>query len=177
LPPPPLFGKAPAEAPVPSSAPLPIVAVSAPLPAAVPEPAIPPLALPRFDQTALQAIFLTDEVLDLPKLVRLAAGLPGVAGCMIIAADEAAHGGVWPAKLDPPRVRDICRELSEIAPEIESLSSARGWTLHGDPVSLTFFARTHLCLGIAHSPRGFVPGVREKLMAIADGLAQPCWEK
>ncbi len=134
---------------------------------------IPPLALPRFHQSKIQGVFLTDDQLDLPKIARLSTELPGVQGCLILAAEEIARAGDWPSEIDPATLRGICQNFAHsLSAHDGKLLSPKALTLHGERSSLTFFARPLVFMGVAHTTRGFMPGVLEKLAALADGLAQ-----
>ena len=141
-----------------------------PVPLPPPGPSISVLPFPHLNQEALQAIFLTDEILDLPKVAQFASALPGVSGCMILTSEEKADCGEWPPGLDELRVREICAGLDGIASPLEKVSLASGCTLHGESISLSFFGRGEVQIAVAHSPRGFLPGVREKLTRLLEGL-------
>ncbi len=134
---------------------------------------LPPPALPlqRFDQDALQAIFLTDETLDLAKISRLAAQLPGVHACVIATRDQACTGGTLPEGFDLAALLGLAPRVGEAAGRLP-IGGLKHFTLYGEQYSVSFFERAGLSLCAVHRPRSFVPGVREKLVAIADELSK-----
>jgi hypothetical protein len=141
----------------------------------VPPHAAPDVAAPAgstgLDQAALQALFHTDESLDLPGICRHAAALPGVHGCLFLADGAALRGGAWPAELDVKTVCDLRERLTAAAAACpEKLPGVQAITLHTGAVSLSIFERSPVCLCIVHSARGFLPGVREKFTLLAEKL-------
>lgn len=134
---------------------------------------LPPPALPlqRFDQDALQALFLTEEMLDLPKISRLAAQLPGVHACVIATRDQACTGGTLPDGFDLAALLGLAPRVGEAAGRLP-IGALKHFTLYGEQYSVSFFERAGLSLCAVHRPRSFVPGVREKLVAIADELSK-----
>jgi len=134
---------------------------------------LPPPALPlrRFDQDALQALFMTDEHLDLPRISRLAAQLPGVHACVIATRDQACTGGQLPDGFDLAALLGLAPRVGEAAGRMP-IGALKHFTLYGDQYSVSFFERNGLSLCAVHRPRSFVPGVREKLVAIADELSR-----
>ena len=130
----------------------------------------PPLPLRRFDQDAVQALFMTDEALDLPKISRLAAALPGVYACVIATRDQACTGGTLPEGFDLAALLGLAPRVGEAAGRMP-IGHLKHFTLYGDAYSVSFFERHGLSLCAVHRPRSFVPGVREKLVALADELS------
>lgn len=116
---------------------------------------------------------MTDEPLDLPKISQLSAALPGVSGCLIVAGEHLAQGGERPAGLDAHTLRDLSERLTATAEAVrDKLAPERTFTLYGGNRALSIFARPSLCLCVVHGTRGFLPGVRERLTAVADTLAR-----
>jgi hypothetical protein len=135
--------------------------------------ASPEYPLERIEQEPLQAIFMTDEMLDLPRISELSANLPGVTGCLIVAGETMAQGGERPAGLDAPTLRELSAQLISTADAVgDRLPAERTFTLYGGNRALSIFARDALCLCVVHGVRGFLPGVRERLNAVADTLAR-----
>jgi len=134
---------------------------------------LPPPGLPlrRFDQDALQAIFMTEEALDLTKISRLAAQLPGVHACVIATRDQACTGGTLPEGFDLAALLGLAPRVGEAAGRLP-IGELKHFTLYGERYSVSFFERNGLSLCAVHRPRSFVPGVREKLVAIADELSK-----
>jgi hypothetical protein len=134
---------------------------------------LPPPSLPlrRFDQDAIQALFMTEETLDLPKISRLAAALPGVYACVIATRDQACTGGSLPEGFDLAALLGLAPRVGEAAGRMP-IGQLKHFTLYGDAYSVSFFERNGLSLCAVHRPRSFVPGVREKLVALADELSR-----
>jgi uncharacterized protein YjbI with pentapeptide repeats len=129
--------------------------------------------LARIDQEPLQAIFMTEEFLDLARVSQLSCGFPGITGCMIVAGDALAQGGERPAGLDAEALCKLTKQLSAVAVAFpEELPAVQTYTLHVGNRALSIFARPHVSLCLVHSHRGFLPGVRERLAAVADTLSR-----
>jgi hypothetical protein len=130
-------------------------------------------SLARIDQEPLQAIFMTEEFLDLARVSQLSCGFPGITGCMIVAGDALAQGGERPAGLDAEALCKLTKQLSAVALAFpEELPAVQTYTLHVGNRALSIFARPHVSLCLVHSHRGFLPGVRERLAAVADTLSR-----
>jgi hypothetical protein len=156
--------------PEPEPEPSPIVATPVPPPPAAPMIEYP---LERIEQAPLQAIFMTEDTLDLPRISELSAELPGVSGCLILAGESLAQGGERPAGLNAQTLRDLSDRLTAAAESVsDKLQADRTFTLYGGSRALSLFARQQLCLCVVHGNRGFLPGVRERLTAVADTLAR-----
>jgi hypothetical protein len=134
---------------------------------------LPPPSLPlrRFDQDAVQALFMTEEALDLPKISRLAAGLPGVYACVIATRDQACTGGTLPEGFDLAALLGLAPRVGEAAGRMP-IGALKHFTLYGEAYSVSFFERQGVSVCAVHRPRSFVPGVREKLVALADELSR-----
>jgi hypothetical protein len=144
-------------------------------PASIPAPAHhePPPALPisRFDQHSLQSLFMTDEVLDLPKISRLAAALPGIQACIITARGETFSSGSLPEGFQLSALRGLSPQVGAAADRLP-IGELKNFTLYGEQYSISFFERPTVCLCALHRARCFVPGVRERLVSVADELAK-----
>ncbi|MEA3213240.1 MAG: hypothetical protein QOE70_6297 [Chthoniobacter sp.] len=139
---------------------------------AEPEHAPPPaLPLTRFDHDTLQGLFMTEEALDLPKISRLAAALPGIQACVITARGDTFIGGALPEGFSVAALRGLAPQVGAAADRM-TLGELKNFTLYGDHYSVSIFERRSICLCAVHRTRSFVPGVREKLVAVADGLAR-----
>ena len=120
-------------------------------PVPVPEKSAPLEKPPEFfilDQEPLQAIFMTDEELDLPRISELSAGLPGITGCMILAGDHLTQGGERPTGLDAVTLRELSRKLSGTLDEFkDKLPAESAFTLvRRQPRALHFFPHRPLPL-------------------------------
>jgi predicted regulator of Ras-like GTPase activity (Roadblock/LC7/MglB family) len=151
-------------------------------PASVPEavlveaerPPAPSRKIEIADQDALQAVFMTEEMLSVDRVVELCGGLPGIRSCIL------AHGAAVLASQNVPESIDL---VSLSAHALEMLAAMRqsaarmgigavpAVTIHAEKGPITFFHQDDLCLLVMHKDRGFVPGVREKLQKVVEHLA------
>ena len=127
------------------------------------------------DQDALQAVFMTEEMLSIDRVVELCGGLPGIKSCIL------AHGAAVLTSYNVPESFDL---VSLSAHALEMLAAMRqsaarmgigavpAVTIHAEKGPITFFHQDDLCLLVMHKDRGFVPGVREKLQKVVEHLAQ-----
>ena len=116
---------------------------------------------------------MTDETLDLAKISNLSAQLPGLSGCMLVVGETVASGGERPDGLDGKTLRELSRQLTTtVSAFSERLPADPTFTLYGGNRALTIFSRDQFCLCVVHQTRGFMPGVRERLTAVADSLAR-----
>jgi predicted regulator of Ras-like GTPase activity (Roadblock/LC7/MglB family) len=127
------------------------------------------------DQDALQAVFMTEEMLSVDRVVELFGALPGIKSCVL------AHGAAVLASYSVPESIDL---VSLSAHALEMLAAMRqsaaqmgvgavpAVTIHAEKGPITFFHQDDLCLLVMHKDRGFVPGVREKLQKVVEHLAQ-----
>ncbi|RYD74603.1 MAG: hypothetical protein EOP84_19635 [Verrucomicrobiaceae bacterium] len=136
---------------------------------------MPSRSLTLYSQENLQALFMTEEVLDIESLARHVAALPGMHACALFAGDEAAQSGDFPSGFDLTALREMGVQFVSTATAFGGRLLGRGLenvTIQGGGYSATLFARAGLCLCVVHRARGFLPGVREKLAAVADELAR-----
>ena len=64
--------------------------------------------------------------------------------------------------------------LAEMAPQfagLRALGPVACVSVNAAQHSVSYFTRGEICVCAIHGPRGFLPGVREKLTALADALA------
>ena len=127
------------------------------------------------DQDALQAVFMTEEMLSVDRVVELCGALPGIKSCVL------AHGAAVLASYNVPESIDL---VSLSAHALEMLAAMRqsaaqmgigavpAVTIHAEKGPITFFHQDDLCLLVMHKDRGFVPGVREKLQKVVEHLAE-----
>jgi hypothetical protein len=162
----------PAEVPSAFHLSLPPLPQSAPVPPPPAENAPPALPISRFDQHSLQSLFMTEETLDLAKISRLAAALPGLQGCVIVARGETFSSGILPEGFHLNALRGLAPQVGAAADRLP-IGELKNFTLYGEQYSISFFERPAVCLCAVHRARSFVPGVREKLVAVVDELARP----
>jgi len=127
------------------------------------------------DQDALQAVFMTEEILSVDRVVELCGGLPGIKSCVL------AQGAAVLASHNVPESIDL---VSLSAHALEMLAAMRqsaarmgvgavpAVTIHAEKGPITFLHQDDLCLLVMHKDRGFVPGVREKLQLVVEHLSQ-----
>ena len=127
------------------------------------------------DHDELQAVFMTEEMLSVDRVVQLCGGLPGIKSCVL------AHGAAVIASHNVPESIDL---VSLSAHALEMLTTMRqsaarmgvgavpAVTIHAEKGPITFFHQDDLCLLVLHKDRGFVPGVREKLQEVVEHLAR-----
>ncbi len=114
---------------------------------------------------------MTDETLDLPKISRLAAALPGIQACIISTRGETVSAGTLPQGFDVATLRGLSPQVGAAADRLP-IGELKNFTLYGEQYSVSFFERMSGCLCAVHRARSFVPGVREKLVSVADELAR-----
>jgi hypothetical protein len=134
----------------------------------------PPRITVENDSKRLQAIFLTDEPLDLTKTVQNVAGLPGLRSCLLSTTDGLKLAGSFG---DPGQEKAILTLLPEVFDWSGSkLAALQAGTLE----TITFYYGLHqlsafvqgkLCLAVVHDNRPFKPGVREKIRVVLNELA------
>ncbi len=151
-----------------------------PTPAASPEPALAALApgkrtpVVAAQDTELQTVLMTEEELDAKGVVRHVCQLPGINGCAVMFADGLRLAGNFPdgdaegfSAMAPP----FFKRTSHFATEAE-LGALQTLTMHTDKGLFSFFMHEDICLSVRHTGRGFLPGVREKLIVITRELAR-----
>jgi predicted regulator of Ras-like GTPase activity (Roadblock/LC7/MglB family) len=132
-----------------------------------------PEAQVKVDSERLQAIFLTDETLDLPKTIRKVGELPGLRSCLLNTTDGLKLAG----SLDVPGQEQA---VSVLVPELFEQARAKLADMHlGALETITLYCGRHqlstflqgnLCLTVLHDNRPFKPGVREKVQAVINEL-------
>lgn len=127
------------------------------------------------DQDGLQAVFMTEELLSVERVLELSGALPGIKSCVL------SQGRAVVASHNVPDNIDL---VSLSANAVEMLHAMRqsaarmgvgaipAVTIHSDKGPITFFHQEDLCLLVMHKDRGFVPGVREKLQQVVQELSR-----
>jgi hypothetical protein len=126
-----------------------------------------------FESHALQALFMTEEVLDLPKTIRKVSELPGIRNCLLTTENGTKLGG----KLDDPNQETaVSSALSRLFQHVNlalgemQMQSLEGMTLYCGRNPLSIFLVNELSLTVQHDNRPFRPGVREKILAVMQEL-------
>lgn len=134
------------------------------------EPQVPtaPHALPEETQEALQALFLTEDTLDLPQVVALCGELPGIESCVLADEDRVLASHNAPDGMDlislSSHASSMLRSMQE-ASEKMGIGDIPAVTLHTPKGPLSILQQDRLTLIVLHGKRGFIPGVREKMTA------------
>jgi predicted regulator of Ras-like GTPase activity (Roadblock/LC7/MglB family) len=134
----------------------------------------PPKAGLEGDTRRLQAIFMTDEPLDLAKTIQRVTELPGLKSCLLSTIDGLKLAGNLG---DPGQEKPTAALLSELFQGTQSKLETVGAgtletiTLYCGLQQLSTFVQGKLCLTVLHDNRPFKPGVREKIQAVLSELA------
>jgi hypothetical protein len=134
----------------------------------------PPQIADESDLKKLQAIFMTDEPLDLTKTIDKVAELPGLRSCILSTTDGIKLAGNLG---DPEQEKAISTLLPELFQrtlvKLEGLRAGtlETITLYYDHRQLSTFVQGKLCLTVLHDNKPFKPGVREKIQAVISELA------
>jgi hypothetical protein len=126
-----------------------------------------------FESHALQALFMTEEMLDLPGTLQRVSELPGLRACLL----TTTHGTKLAGKLLDARnegavalalprlIRQVASTLAEM-----QFHAPEGMTVYCDQDPLSIFSINDLLLTVQHDNRAFRPGVREKIVAVMQEL-------
>lgn len=126
-------------------------------------------------QEALQALFLTEENLTVPRVLELCCTLPGITSCVLArgASVIAAHN--VPSHVDivslSANATEMLRAMRESSARM-GVGAVPAVTLHTEKGVISFFHGDELALLVFHKDRGFVPGVREKMTAAIAELSK-----
>ncbi len=127
------------------------------------------------EQHALQALFMTDEILSTGRIVELCGGLPGIQSCILTSDTQVVASHNIPEGLD---LVSLSSNAAAMLRAMQGASAGMGigeipaMTLHTAKGPLSIFQSDHLALLVFHGDRGFVPGVREKMTATLTELAR-----
>lgn len=146
-----------------------------PAPEQTPPPAPKTIPTPvRPADSKLQMLFMTEDELDAKTIARLASQLPGVDACSVMFHDGLLLASSKPqdgqtegfSAMAPALVQKMLNFTTEL-----SLGHLEACTLYTEHGLLSLFAHGDICLSVRHSGRGFLPGIREKLVVITRELA------
>ncbi len=130
---------------------------------------------PKPDYEALRILLMTDDELDIPKVIALAGKLPGIDRSLLttltgqkIAGDLGESRYAKAATfLLPQLFTTATLSLREISfRPLETLS------LNFGDEQLSSFVQEHLCLTVLHPPRPLRPGVRETMVKVLAELVR-----
>ncbi|HEY6840529.1 MAG TPA: hypothetical protein VI114_04880, partial [Chthoniobacterales bacterium] len=122
----------------------------------------------------LQAIFMTEEPLDLARTIHRIAELPGLKSCLLSTTEGVKLAGDL---ADPEQEKGVSALLPELFQRTQSQLEVLGAdtletiTLYCGVRQLSTFVKGKLCLTVLHDNRPFKPGVREKIQAVVCELA------
>ncbi len=121
----------------------------------------------------LQAIFMTDEPLDLAAALRKVTELPGLQSCALSTTDGLKlAGGLG----DPNQEKLVSTLLPELFERTQSVfhglrtGALEAITIYTGANQFSAFVRGKICLTIVHDNRPFKPGVREKIQVVLNEL-------
>jgi hypothetical protein len=150
------------------------VPVEAPPSAEETQPSDEPLTIAvESDSERLQAIFLTDEPLDLARTIRNVAALPGLRSCLLSTTAGLKLAGSFDGPEQEKAITTLLPDLfSWTGSKLETLQAGtlETITLYYSQHQLSAFVRGNLCLTVLHDQRPFKPGVREKIQAVMSEL-------
>jgi hypothetical protein len=127
------------------------------------------------DFSSLQAVFLTDDRLDLPTIVNKISALPGLQGALLHTADgRRLNGAIGDEQFERATLTLLPALFGEIKTKLAERECAGLETLTfcWRQEQISIFSDGRLCLSVRHSRRPFKPGVREKLSLIFTRLAE-----
>jgi hypothetical protein len=126
------------------------------------------------DFSALQSVFLTDEELDLNKVVQKVGELPGVNSALFFAADGSLQGEPEKLGLTQSSVHLLSTLSHEIGQRVGGLGlgEIETVTLGSKRELVSVFTRGESGFIIRHEKRPFKPGVREKICLILSHICK-----
>ena len=128
----------------------------------------------KVDSERLNAIFMTDEILDLPKTLGMVAELPGLRACLLNTTDGRKVAGTLN---DPSQEQAISALVPVLCKDARPrfagmrLGKLETITLFFSQNQISTFIQGKFCLTVLHDGRPFKPGVREKVQAVISELA------
>jgi hypothetical protein len=126
------------------------------------------------DFAALQSVFLTEEALDLNKVVQKVGELPGVNSALFFAADGSLQGEPEKLGLTQSSVQLLSSLSHEIGQRVGGLGLGQietvtlGWKRE----LVSVFTRGESGFVIRHEKRPFKPGVREKICLVLSHICK-----
>jgi hypothetical protein len=126
-----------------------------------------------FDSHVLQALFMTEEELNLTRTVQKISELPGLRSCLLTTTNGTKLAGKW---VDPQNETALPLTLPRLSQEVASalaelqFHSLDGVTFYSGQDSLSIFPANRLLLIVLHDNRPFRPGVKEKIVAVLQEL-------
>ena len=131
-----------------------------------------PAHKPAPNFSAVQSVFLTEEALDLNKVVQKVGELPGIKSALFFAADGSLEGEPEKLGLSQSSVQLLSSLTHEVGQRVETLGFGQietitlGWKRE----LVSVFTRGESGFVIRHEKRPFKPGVREKICLVLGHL-------
>lgn len=118
--------------------------------------------------SALQSVFLTDEPLDLNKVVQKVGEFPGINSALFFAADGSLEGEPEKLGLTQSSVQLLSSLAHEVGQRVENLGFGQieTFTLGWKRELVSVFTRGESGFVVRHEKRPFKPGVREKICLV-----------
>lgn len=121
----------------------------------------------------LQAIFMTEEPLDLVTTLKKVAELPGLQSCVLTTTEGQKLAGDLgdpnQEKLVSTLLPDLFQRTHSVLSELRT-GALEAITIYTDARQFSAFVRGQLCLSVVHDKRPFKPGVREKIQVVLNEL-------
>jgi hypothetical protein len=90
-------------------------------------------------------------------------------------SDGLTLAGNFPEEYDTPGVCAMApllfKKIDTYAQDLK-LGTVQTFTMYTSQSPISFFQYENLCLSVLHGPRGFMPGIREKLVEVTRELAK-----
>lgn len=119
----------------------------------------------------LRAVFGTNEAFTYKRVADLTANLPGVMACAIVGPGIVVQAPRGRESGDlASRAGALVRSARDLA-EATGMANSETFTFHTDSGVISLFTHGECCLTVSHAEGQFDPGVREKLILVARGLA------
>lgn len=116
-----------------------------------------------------RAIFSSDDSFSLAKVARKVVALEGVNACALATPSKLVQA----SRNEQSRLGDEAREMVDAIRNLAKLTGlpeARSFTLKTDRGTVSLFLEGDCCVTINHQTPNFGPGVREKLILIAQSI-------
>jgi hypothetical protein len=126
------------------------------------------------DFSALQSVFLTEEALDLNKVVQKVGELPGINSALFFAADGSLQGEPEKLGLTQSSVQLLSTLSHEIGQRVGGLGlgEMETVTLGWKRELVSVFTRGESGFVVRHEKRPFKPGVREKICLVLSHICK-----
>jgi len=145
-----------------------------------PQPSVDPSAIEAVSsapasegEEKLQALWLSDHVMDVQEILSRCSDLPGISTCILTRGTDVLATSRVPAGFDIVALTAHATEMIDgmrAAASRMGLGDVAAVTIHSDKGPVSVFHSGDLALLTLHADRGFTPGVRERLASTLDIL-------